>query len=61
MSIYDDYPDPDYDPGFEEEEFPSCDYGAEFCEHPDIRSMNLCTTECPLYFEMVRQNQEASP
>lgn len=27
----------------------SCPYGFEFCENPDIRDMNLCTTDCNLY------------
>jgi hypothetical protein len=34
-----------------------CDYGAEFCEDPQARSMGLCTTECNLYFEMVRAQE----
>jgi len=43
----DDYPD-------EEEEMMSCDYGAEFCEDPLTKEMGLCTTECNLYFDMVK-------
>ena len=56
MSCYDDDPD-EYDE--EEDESMYCDYGAEFCEHPDIKGMGLCTTECPLYFDMVKAQEEA--
>lgn len=36
-----------------------CDYGAEFCEDPQTKVMGLCTTECSLYFEMVKAMVEA--
>jgi len=53
------FDDFDYDPEFDdEEEDYGCDFGPEFCEHPDIKSMNLCTTECPLYFELVKESEE---
>lgn len=49
--------DPDME-FMEEDEFPDCDFGPEFCDHPDLKSMNLCTTECPTYFELVRLQEE---
>jgi hypothetical protein len=50
--------DPDnYD--HEEENMMGCDYGAEFCEDPQTKSMGLCTTECHLYFDMVKAQEKA--
>ena len=42
----------------DDEDFSSCDYGAEFCEDPQTRAMGLCTTECRTYFQMVREQDE---
>ena len=42
---------------FEEEDI-SCDYGAEFCEEYFTKEMGLCTTECRLYFDMVREHNK---
>ena len=42
----------------EEEERMGCDFGAEFCEDPLTKQMGLCTTECNLYFDMVREQEK---
>lgn len=58
MSEYD-YPFDDPDNYFDEEEnMMSCDYGSEFCEEPFTKEMGLCTTECKLYFEMVKAQSD---
>ena len=49
MSEIDEYADPE---SFVEME-PCCPYGFEFCEDPETRDMNLCTTECRLYLESI--------
>jgi len=57
------YADCDPDDYFdEEEEMMGCDYGAEFCEDPLSKQMGLCTTECNLYFDMVKhRNSTPTP
>jgi hypothetical protein len=57
MSEYD-YPFDNHDDYDEEEEMMGCDYGAEFCEDPFSKQMGLCTTECKLYFDMVREQEK---
>lgn len=56
MSYFDDPYDEEDDQDPEGDS--SCDYGAEFCEDPQARAMGLCTTECHLYFDMVKAQEE---
>lgn len=44
---------------FEEDPLePDCPYGFEFCEVPQTRDMNLCTTECSLYMQSVEDAEK---
>lgn len=49
---------------FEEDQFeedplePDCPYGFEFCEDPQTRDLNLCTTECSLYMQSVKDAEK---
>lgn len=35
-----------------------CPYGFEFCEDPQTRDLDLCTTDCSLYMKSVEEEQK---
>lgn len=55
MSDIDDYADPEV---YMDELETDCDFGFEFCTHPDIKELGLCTTECPTYLESLEEEQQ---
>lgn len=44
--------------GFEDPMEPDCPYGFEFCTDPQIRDMNLCTTECSTYLDSIEDEEK---